>query len=57
MSSRVDNFNTGNKVLTANLLRQGYSYHKNCKAFSKYYRRHFYDIVSKYDVGLKTLLQ
>ena len=55
MSSRVDKFNTGNKVLTAKLLRQGYSYHKNCKAFSKYYRRHF-DIVSKYNVGLKTLL-
>ena len=26
-----------------------------CKAFSKFYRRHF-DIVSKYNVGLKTLL-
>ena len=37
------------------LLRQGYSYHKLCKAFSKFYRRHF-DIVSKYNVGLKTLL-
>ena len=35
--------------LTAKLLRQGY------KAFSKFYRRHF-DIVSKHNVGLKTLL-
>ena len=30
-------------------------YHKLCKAFSKFYRRHF-DIVSKYNVGLKSLL-
>ena len=55
MSSHVDDFNTRNKVLTAKLLRQGYRYHKICKAFSKFYRRHF-DIVSKYNVGLKTLL-
>ena len=46
---------TRNKVLTAKLLRQGYRYHKIRKAFSKFYRRHF-DIVSKYNVGLKTLL-
>ena len=44
-----------NKVLTAKLLRQGYRYHKICKAFSKFYRGHF-DIVSKYNVGLKRLL-
>ena len=49
------NFNTRYKVLTAKLLRQGYRYHKLRKAFSKFYRRHF-DIVSKYNVGLKTLL-
>ena len=54
-SSHVDDFNTRNKVLTAKLLRQGYRYHKLRKAFSKFYRRHF-DIVSKYNVGLKTLL-
>ena len=48
-------FNIRNKVLTAKLLRQGYRYHKIRKAFSKFYRRHF-DIVSKYNVGLKTLL-
>ena len=52
MSSHVDDFNTRNKVLTAKLLRQGY--HKIRKAFSKFYRRHF-DIVSEYNVGLKTL--
>ena len=55
VSSHVDDFNTLNKVLTAKLLRQGYRYHKICKAFSKCYRRHF-DIVSKYNVGLKRLL-
>ena len=41
--------------LTAKFLRQGYRYHKLRKAFSKFYRRHF-DIVSKYNIGLKTLL-
>ena len=55
VSSHVDDLNTRNKVLTAKLLRQGYRYHKIRKAFSKFYRRHF-DIVSKYNVGLKTLL-
>ena len=54
MSSRVDDFNTRNKVLTAKLLRQRYRYNKISKAFSKFYRRHF-DIVSKYNVELKTL--
>ena len=55
MSSHVDDFNTRNTVLTAKLLRQGYRYHKIRKAFSKFYRRRF-DIVSNYNVGLKTLL-
>ena len=54
VSSHVDDFNTRNMVLTANLLRQGYRYHKLREAFSKFYRRHF-DILSKYNVGLKTL--
>ena len=54
VSSHVDDLNSRNKVLTAKLLRQGYRY-KIRKAFSKFYRRHF-DIVSKYNVGLKTLL-
>ena len=53
-SSHVDDFNTRNKVLTAKLLRQGYRY-KIRKAFSKFYRRYF-DMVSKYNVGLRTLL-
>ena len=55
VSSHVDDLNIRNKVLTAKLLRQGYRYHKLRKAFSKVYRRHF-DLVSKYNVGLKTLL-
>ena len=55
VSSHVDDFNTCNKVLTAKLLKQGYRYHKLRKAFSKFYRRHF-DIVSEYNVGLKSLL-
>ena len=54
VSSHVDDFNTRIKVLTAKLLRQGYRYHKLHKAFPKFYRRHF-DIVSKYNVGLKIL--
>ena len=52
VSSHVDDFYTRNKVLTAKLPKQGYRYHKLQKAFSKFYRRHF-DIVSKYNVGLK----
>ena len=55
MSSLVDGFITRNKVLTAKLLRQIYRYHKIRKAFSKFYRWHF-DILSKYKIGLKTLL-
>ena len=55
VSSHIDDFNTRNKVLTAKFLRKGYKYHKFRKAFSKFYRRHF-NKVSKYNIGLKTLL-
>ena len=55
VSGHVDDFKTRNKVLTVKLLRKGYRYHKIRKEFLKFYRRHF-DIVSKYNVGLKTLL-
>ena len=55
VSNHVDDFNTRNKVLTAKLLRQGYRHYEICKAFLKFYRRDFV-IVSKYNVGLKTLL-
>ena len=53
--SHVDDFNTCNKCLTAKLLKQGYRYHKLRKAFSKFYRRH-YELISKFNVGLKSLL-
>ena len=56
VSSHVTDFNIRNKLLTAKLLNQGYRYHKLCKAFSKFYRRHS-DLVSKFNVGLKSLLQ
>ena len=55
MSSHVADFNACNKSLTAKLLQQGYRYHKLRKTFSKFYRRH-YELVSKFNVGLKTLL-
>ena len=55
VSSHVDDFNTHNKVLTAKLLRQGYRYNKFVRRFRNFYRRHF-GIVSKYNVGLKTLI-
>ena len=41
VSSHVADVNTRNKILTAKLLKQGYRYHKLCKAFSKSYRRNF----------------
>ena len=53
--SHVDDFNTRNKCLTAKLLKQGYRHHKVRKAFSKFYRRH-YELISKLNVGLKSLL-
>ena len=55
MSSHVADFNARNKSLTAKLLQQDYRYHKLRKTFSKFYRRH-YELVSKFNVGLKTLL-
>ena len=55
MSSHVVDFNARNKSLTAKLLQQGYRYHKLRKTFSKFYRRH-YELVSKFNNGLKTLL-
>ena len=46
--NHVTDFNARNKCLTAKLLQQGYT-------FSKFYRRH-YELISQYNVGLKTLL-
>ena len=56
VSSHVTDFNTRNKLLTAELLNQDYRYHKLRKYFSKFYRRHS-NLVSKFSVGLKSLLQ
>ena len=55
-SSYVADFNTCNKLLTQKLLKQGYRYHKLCKTFSKFYRR-YYDLISKFQDGLKSLLR
>ena len=53
----VADFNARNKCLRAKLLQQGYRYHKlRKKNFSKFYRRH-YELISKFNVGLKTLLR
>ena len=52
----VDDFNNGNLCLTAKLLKQVYRYHKIRKAFSKFYHRHS-ELIVKYNIGLKTLLQ
>ena len=54
-SSHVANFNTRNKLLTQKLLKQGYRYHKVHKTFYKFYHQ-FYELISIYHVGLKSLL-
>ena len=53
--SHVADFNTRNRLLTQKLLKQGYQYHKLRKTFSKIYRR-YYDLISKFEVGLKSVL-
>ena len=53
--SQLNDLNTRNKILTAELLGQGYRDYKLRKAFSKFYWWYF-DLVSKSNVGLKTLL-
>ena len=55
VSSDVVDFNARNKSFTVKLLQQGYRYHKLRKTFSKFYRRH-YELVSKFNIRLKTLL-
>ena len=49
-------FNARNKFLTAKLLQQGYRYYKLRKTFSQFYRRH-YELISKFNIGLNTLLR
>ena len=55
-SSYVADLNTRNKLLTQKLPTQGYRYHKLLKTFKKNYRR-YYDLISKFQVGLKSLLR
>ena len=55
-SIHVAYFNTRNKSLTHKLLKQGYRYHKLRKTFSKFYRW-YYDLISKFEVGIKSLLR
>ena len=54
--SRVADFNTRNKLLNQKLLIQGYRYNKLHKTFSKFYRG-YHDLISKCQVGLKSLLR
>ena len=57
VSSHVHDFNTCNKVLTANFSNKDIDIINFVRRFQsfKFYRLHF-DIVSKYNVGMKTLL-
>ena len=55
-SSHVAEFNTCNKWLTWKLLKQGYRYHKLRKTFSKFNRR-YYDLISKFQIRLKSVLR
>ena len=54
-SSYVTDYNTRNKLFTQKLLKQGYRYNKLRKTLKKIYRR-YYDLISKFQVGLKSLL-
>ena len=55
-SSCVADINTRNKSLTQKLLKQDYRYHKLRKTFSKFNGR-YYNLISKFQVGLKSLLR
>ena len=55
-SSFITDFSTRNILLTQKLLKQAYEYHKLHKTYSKFYRR-YYDLISKFQVGLKSLLR
>ena len=52
-SSHVAAFNTRNKLL---ILKQGYWYHRLRKTFSKFHRQ-YYDLIFKFQIGLKSLLR
>ena len=48
--NHVTDYNARNKCLTAELLQQGYRYHKLRNTFSTFYRKH-YELISKYNIG------
>ena len=59
---RAKTFSHDNKIKLLKVMKERkccvskvYRYHKLRKTFSKFYRRH-YELVSKFNVGLKTLL-
>ena len=54
-SSYVTDFKTRNKLLTQKILKQGYQSYNLCKTFSIFYRR-YYDLISKIQGGIKSLL-
>ena len=43
-------------MFTQKILKQGYRYHKLRKTFYKFYRQ-YYDLISKFQVGLKSFLR
>ena len=51
----ADTTNESQEVSPQKLLKQGYRYHKLRKTFSKFNRR-YYDLISKVQIGLKSLL-
>ena len=55
VSSTVADFNIRNEMFSCQTSPTGLSVSKTSKDFSKFYRRHF-ELVSKFSVGLKTLL-
>ena len=55
-SSYITDFNTRNKLLTQKLLTQGYRDYQLPKTFPKFYRR-YHDLISKFQVRLKSLLR
>ena len=54
MSGHLADFNARNDSLTDTLLPQGYRYHKLRKLLQTLSRH--YDLISKFSVGLQTLL-
>ena len=56
-SSHVADFNNCNKLLTQKLLKQGNRYHKLRKTFLNFIDDKYYDLISKFQIGLESLLQ